>query len=166
MATCSNDRGWKLGMAPGRLSQYGSVLGASCSSFVSSFTTGCDATLPEASDCLQPRRAQGIWRGEHVSQRWLRRFDLLAVLLDDAIHELRCLFGPDVLIEEHHDRRLEVIDSAANAVRGKPIEMRSAQGVGIDGARVDLSYPLVARRFEYRRCRGDADLGADGIRNV
>ena len=48
-----------------------------------------------------------------------------------------------------------------DAIPGKPIELRKAQRVGVDGARVDRAHPV-----DLRRRRVGTDLGANSVRHV
>ena len=43
------------------------------------------------------------------------------------------------------DRRLELADGGAYSIPGKPVEMRNAESIGVDGARVDRPHPVVCQ---------------------
>ncbi len=64
------------------------------------------------------------------------------------------------------DRRLELVDAGPDAISGEPVEIHDAQGVGIDGARIDWVEPVGCAFLNFRQTRGGTDLRADGIRHV
>ena len=63
-------------------------------------------------------------------------------------HALHCMGHPELAPGKRElrfdlDRRLELVDGGADSVPGKPIEMRNADSVSLDGARVDRADRLV-----------------------
>ena len=62
-------------------------------------------------------------------------------------------------------RRLELADGGAYSIPGKPVEMRNAERIGVDSARVYRAHPVVGQSVALQRHLG-SDLGANGISDL